>query len=446
MTTPIPTTPAVTDRFPVEVFDAVFDFVRLEDERAHNDKRSLFACSRVSRAWHSLTLRHRFHSVSLFARTGNPHEQRVRKNCFLQDFLESALFPTVQCHIQKLTLRWGIADLDPYIGADLPGFLASFPALRALKLRGLLGRALPAPSSAPAPPPRPRRALDTLALEGWVCHGRAHDPRAFLGLLRAFSALGELHLEDLAQWAPADDCDPAGEDYPAVSALVLRDSACPHPVCGVLEAAEAHARPLRRLDVRALGGGDARGEGLLVSFARSIEDLKCTVAAGPDAAAAATLPPYDFAPLAHLRTLTVAAEVPLTRVRARSLAGADADADADKGAPWARLAGALRTLHARARGAPLKLLHVQLAPARALADKAQTGAALCEALRRGGAGVRALEDVLLGLVGERCVQLVQVGVYAAPAASGLGEGCREPCGEFVVGLFPRLRQAGVLRV
>ncbi|GJE89943.1 hypothetical protein PsYK624_060570 [Phanerochaete sordida] len=437
MTTPVSNLLAVTNRFPVEVFDAVFDFVRIEDERAHNNKQSLFACSRVSRAWHSITLRHRFHSVSLFARTGNPHEQRVRMNCFLQDFLQSVLFPTVQRYIQKLTLRWSVADLDPYIGADLPGFLPSFPALRALKLRGLLGRPIP------LPPPRPLCRLDSLALEGWVCHGRAHDPRAFLGLLRCFSAIGELHLEDLAQWLPADGLDLTGE-YPAVSSLVLCDSACPHPICDMLEAAEAHARPLRRLDVRALGGTDARGgEGLLVSFARSIEDLKCTVAAGGEAAASVTLPPFDFAPLAHLRTLTVAAEVPLSRVRARSLAGG---ANADKGAPWARLTGALETLHARPREAPLKLLRVQLAPARALADKAQTGAALCEALKRSAAGVRALEEVLLRLVRGRCVQLVQVGVYAAPAASGLREGCRHPCEEFVLELFPRLRQAGVLRV
>lgn len=428
------------DHVPVEVFDSIFGFVRLEDEQSRTNKRALFSCSRVSKAWHALTLRHRFHSVSLYARTGNSFERRVRKNCFLQDFLVSPLFPTVQCYIQRLTLRWGIADLDPYIGADLSEYLASFPALRSLKLRGLLGRHISAPSHPNVP------ALDSLSIEGWVCHARAHDPKGLCDLLRCFASIGELYLEDLCHWLPADDLEVTTDDHPPVSSLVLRDSTCPHPVCDILESAIAHEKPLRRLDVRALSSTDTRGGiDLLESFARTIEDFKCTVTSGSDTVSSTgDVPPaFDFSALPHLRTLTVAVEVPLSRTRARSLAGGE---DLDKSAPWARLVASLHTLAARPRSSSLKLLHLQLAPARALTDKAQTVDALQEALRRNDASMRALEDALLALVRERGVQLVQVALCAAPPASGLRGACVQRCDDFVLGLFPRLRQTGVLRV
>ncbi|EKM58575.1 uncharacterized protein PHACADRAFT_253023 [Phanerochaete carnosa HHB-10118-sp] len=430
----------VFDRFPVEVFDVVFDFVRIEDERGRTDKRTLFSCSRVSKAWHSLTLRHRFHSVSLFARTGNPYEQRIRKNCFLQDFVRSPLFPTVQSYIQRLTLRWGIADLDPYIGADLPGYLPLFPALRSLKLRGLLGRRIPAPPLQHPP------VLDSLCIEGWVCHARSHDPRVLFDVLSCFDSIGELQLEDLCQWLPADGLELGENEHPRVSSLVLRDSTCQHPVCDILESAIAHEKPLRRLDLRALSSTDARGGvDLLESFSRTIEDFQCAISSTGDTVSsqADASPPFDFSQLPLLRTLTVAVALPLSRTRARSVGGGE---DLDKAAPWDRAIASLDTLRARARpSGALKLLRLQLAPARALADKAQTAASVLEALRRHDASVRALERALLALVEARCVQLVQIGVYTAPPASGLRGACQHRCDEFVLGLFPKLRQAGVLR-
>jgi len=430
----------ITDYLPVEVFDVMFNFMRVDDERGHTDKSTLFSCSHVSKLWHSLTLRHRFHAVSLFARTGNPYEQQTRKNCFLQDFVQSPLFPTVQRYIQRLTVRWGIADLDPYIGADLPHYLPFFPALHSLKLRGLLGQRIPALQR------QNPLVLDSLTIEGWVCHARPHDPMVLCDLLRCFDLIGELQLEDICRWLSLSNLILTPDELPRVSSLVLRDSTCQHPVCDILESVIAHERPLRRLDVRALSGADAGGGiDLVESFARTIEDFKCTISSANEIVSfqVDTYPTFDFSQLPLLRTLTIAIEVPLSRARARSYAGGE---EPYRSSPWRRVISSLNTIRSRPRSSPLKLLSLQLAPTRQLTDKVQTAEATMESLRRNNASVRILEAALLELIEERCVQLVQVGVYTAPPASGLRGACQHSCDDFVLTLFPRLRQAGVLRV
>lgn len=376
--------------------------------------------------------------MSLFVRTGHLYELCVRKRCFLQDFLRSSLFPAVQHCIQRLTLRWGIADMDPIIGEGLPQYLPLFPALRSLKLRGLLGKHIPAPLR------QQPLTLDSLCIEGWVCHSRPHDPRVLCDLLRCFDSIGELQLEDICKWLPTDGDTLSHDVHSRVSALVLRDSTCQHPVCDMLLAASAVERPLRRLDMRALSAMDARGgTDLLESFSHTIEDFKCTIFAGVGGASPSA-PPFDFSTLPRLRTLTLALEIPLSRARrARSFAGGE---DLARASPWYRALTSLRTLRTRQPAASLKLLTVQLAPSRQLNDKLETGVAFVDALRRSDAGVRMLETALLDLVEARCVQLVQVGVYAAPPVSGLRDGCRHPCDGFVLEMFPGLRKAGVLRV
>ncbi|GJE99920.1 hypothetical protein PsYK624_161950 [Phanerochaete sordida] len=440
-TTPtVPVSAMINDMLPVEVFDDIFNFVRVEDERAHTDKQTIFACSRVSKPWCSLTLRHRFYSVSLFARTEHPHEQWILKRCFLQDFVRSPVFLVVKTYIQRLTVRWGITHIHPYIGADLPQHLLFFPALRSLKLRGLLGKRIP------APPPSMPIILDSLSVEGWVCHGRPHDSRVLCDLLRCFRSVGKLHLEDIKEWLPVSDYSTPQDIHPRVSSLVFRDSTCPRAICDALQAAVARERPLRQLDMRALSFANASdGIELMKAFAHTIEDLKCTMpSTNATASIYPVIPPFDFSTLRHLQSLTLAIELPLSRARrAHSLAGGE---DLARASPLARAISSLDTLRTRARTGPLTLLDVQLVPNRQLTDKTQTGDALLDVLRRDDASVRAFEAEVLGLVNEGCVRLVRLGVYSAPPASGLGEGCRHACEEELVTMFPALRRLGIFIV
>ncbi|EKM48698.1 uncharacterized protein PHACADRAFT_202507, partial [Phanerochaete carnosa HHB-10118-sp] len=174
--------------------DCTFDLVHCRDVKTH--KNSLFAASRVCKEWADMTLRARFHTLSLVIKL--PGEQSTA-NRFLQDFVQEPIF-THRQYAKKLTLRWGCGKNSRIDFANvLPRYLPMFPGLLVLELRGVLYKR-------PEQPIIQQFRLQSLTIDGEWYRWRRHeeyDPRALCDLLVLFPELKELELIRV-EWAPGD--------------------------------------------------------------------------------------------------------------------------------------------------------------------------------------------------------------------------------------------------
>ena len=207
----------IDDVLPAEVFDTIFERLRHVDE----EKELLFACSLVSRSWRHRTLRHRFHSLSLFVRVVDPSLKQDRENAFIQDFVHSSIFPEVQTLVQDLKLRWPIGA----ISADFLPFLDDFVGLRRLELCGLLDDRVRVTTQ-----PKALSSLKCLAIRGLhPIHRRMyaaeHDARTLCDILAIFPSVKELQLSEIPRLISHEDepWDLKQWDLPVFSSLVVKN-------------------------------------------------------------------------------------------------------------------------------------------------------------------------------------------------------------------------------
>ena len=182
-----------------EIFDIILEILRVEDYH----KTTLSSCSVVSRKWRALTIKHVFYSLSFIVRIPEKPDTSIT-SCFMQDFMQSDIFRTVQSYVQKLALKWGKAQGNP-IGTDILEYISVFPALRQLSLQGLVSKRCIAPSEQLAHIKYPR-TLDTLEIIGRraslqvlqdspTSRRTIQDPRAFCDILSLFGSIRTLRLE-----------------------------------------------------------------------------------------------------------------------------------------------------------------------------------------------------------------------------------------------------------
>ena len=210
---------------PTEILDMVFDYVRYTDFR----KQTLFACSLVSKRWQSLTLYHRFITVSLNVSSKATPEISA-SNCFLQDFLESELFPMVQRGVQILTLSWSGNPIELY-GLR---YVERFPALRSLELRGRVYERLflPSPSLRFAFPD----TLATLSVMGSTPDPSRQYPHciwALYDLLSLFESVSKLRLGTMYWWGK-DEGFPEVGLLPRLTSLAFSNIAVPRQLYSLL--------------------------------------------------------------------------------------------------------------------------------------------------------------------------------------------------------------------
>ena len=203
---------------PFDILDVIFDFVRQDD--IDTRKRTLFAASQVSKEWADMSMRARFHTLSLVVKLEG---ETSIVNFFLQDFVQEPIFEELkkrQC-VKKLTLRWSREGSKSEIDFEtiLPHHLPLFPGLLSLELRGVLYKR-------PTARLTQRFNLQSLTIDGHLYHYHSqwyHDQRALCDLLCLFPSLKELKLTDVYSWAhehhpPAQGPMPAagnnGDDWP----------------------------------------------------------------------------------------------------------------------------------------------------------------------------------------------------------------------------------------
>ena len=181
---------------PFDIFDAIFNFVHQDD--IDTRKRTLFAASQVSKEWADISMRTRFHTLSLVVKLEG---ETSIVNFFLQDFVQEPIFEELkkrQC-VKKLALRWSREGSKSEIDFKtiLPHYLPLFPGLLSLELRGVLYKR-------PTMRQMQRFNLQSLTIDGHLYHyhsQRYHDQRALCDLLCLFPSLKELKLTDMYTWA-----------------------------------------------------------------------------------------------------------------------------------------------------------------------------------------------------------------------------------------------------
>ena len=179
-----PSRPTTFDDLFPEIHDVIFDLVRANDFH----KRDLFTCPYVSRRWRQRTLKHRFYSVDLTIQAQGTDPSPLV--CYLQDFIQTDLFPIVQPFVRQLSLRWANGNYDRIRG-DFVQYVGIFPALRHLLLRGNLDRNTGISCVQGAIVPATHRSLDCLGIAGTY----AQDPHAFCDILSLFE-----HILDSRRW------------------------------------------------------------------------------------------------------------------------------------------------------------------------------------------------------------------------------------------------------
>ncbi|GJE89847.1 hypothetical protein PsYK624_059570 [Phanerochaete sordida] len=223
---------------PFDVYDYIFDTVRLND--VDTRKRALFAASQTCKAWAAMTLRARFHTLSLIVKL--PGEESI-VNFFLQDFAQEPVFAKLvqdSC-VKSLTLRWSRAEAwsEVDFGTILPEYLPLFPGLRALRLRGVLYKR-------PDQPITQRFSLRSLAIDGHLYNyhsHKSHNPRALCDLLCLFPTLQVLTLHELRDWARRglqDDIYDGGP-LPTIRSVVVQKSTCPPVLFRFLQSTDIRA-------------------------------------------------------------------------------------------------------------------------------------------------------------------------------------------------------------
>ena len=181
---------------PFDIHDTIFDFVRQDD--IDTRKRTLFAASGVSKEWADMSMRARFHTLSLVVKLEG--ETSIIK-FFLQDFVQEPIFEELkkcQC-VKKLTLRWSREGSKSEIDFEtiLPHHLPLFPGLLSLELRGVLYKR-------PTARLTQRFNMQSLTINGHLYHYHSqwyHDQRALCDLLCLFPSLKGLKLTDMYTWA-----------------------------------------------------------------------------------------------------------------------------------------------------------------------------------------------------------------------------------------------------
>lgn len=131
-----PPVPSSISTLPEEIVDIIFDLIRHSDVQ----KRTLFACRQVSRAWGRIALRHCFHSLDLRYRFQG---EVPLVAYYIQDFVLDGLFETVRHCVRSLTLTSGTSSEAGALGVDAFGYVALLPAVRTLTLSGLFSERIP---------------------------------------------------------------------------------------------------------------------------------------------------------------------------------------------------------------------------------------------------------------------------------------------------------------
>lgn len=209
--------PVADQRFMRDILDLIFDEAELGDFH----KRTLFACSRVSKDWRRAALKRIFRSISLIVRRPHDPPPSVQINRYINDFVDAPEAPHLAPLVRKLTLKWGSSQWNS-VQYDFIDYLPSFPALHTLSLVGQLAERLPDSMSS---------RVGTLTLDSLHigdCQSRTtvtHNVVAFCDLLSLFGKLRCLQLDTIQDFVHLQN--PAvWQDIPLprVSSLKLRNT------------------------------------------------------------------------------------------------------------------------------------------------------------------------------------------------------------------------------
>lgn len=265
----------IDELLPPEIFDAIFDLIRHQNAP---DKNALFGCSLVSRAWRAMTLRHRFHTLSFYARvgertslTGIPSERKL----FLQDFVNCDVYPLVRSAVHTLRLKW---IMGPGVSLDFAQLSIDFPALRELVVHGRLTEAISNGARRVKFPP-----LDLLAVHGTSASGPGYPSKnrvsSLCDLLCQFTAVRELRLVNIHEWDYCCDTNLEGKMFPRISSLVLEHIPTHPSIADVIKRlAIESSSPLKHVDILPFTGDElAAMLDIIRSFPTSPEHISFTI-------------------------------------------------------------------------------------------------------------------------------------------------------------------------
>ncbi|GJE89848.1 hypothetical protein PsYK624_059580 [Phanerochaete sordida] len=364
----------ITD-MPLDVYEHLFEVVRLND--VDTRKRTLFAASRVCKAWADLTRHARFHALYLVVRL--PGEQSIVRY-FLDEFIREPFFAEVRHKqlVKSLTLRWGkeesTSEID--LGGALQRYLPLFPGVRALDLRGRLWQ------RAPHPPVR-RFQLRALKIAGRVSRDGSNT-FAFSDLLALFPELEELKLADNSGWRSAaftpstgsahqeigDEAEDVEKEYlsadeelrvdniyrggatepKGILSIILELSDAPESLAELL----SRGNTVKHLELTKMYHVEASSMAILDVCAATLEEVHLRLwYRRYQEDLPLRVPNADLAPLLALRRLTVVVTIK------GWLPNDEEEGGLLPEEPWASLAAMLKALHRRTNGAH-KLEYIEL--------------------------------------------------------------------------------------
>lgn len=266
----------IDELLPPEIFDVIFDLIPLRDGR---DKNTLFACSLVSRAWRTMTFRHRFHTLSLWARLGEAVSlagtTSLKKKLFLQDFVNCELYPLVRSAVHTLCLRW---VAGPGISLDFAQLSIDFPALRELVLDGRLTQSISEDAQKAKFHP-----LKLLFIHGTSSSGHGYPSKNRVSnlcdLLCQFTTVRELRLVNIHEWDYSRDTNLNGRVFPQITSLGLEHIPTHPSISDVIKKlATESSSPLKHIDILRYTGNELVAVlDVIRAFPTSPEDISFAI-------------------------------------------------------------------------------------------------------------------------------------------------------------------------
>ena len=433
--------PAVDRRFLQDILDLIFQEAQLDDFH----KRTLFACSQVSKEWRRVALKYVFRTMSLIIRRPGEIPPSIHINRFVLDFLAAPESSYLAPLVRKLTITWSTSGHNS-IHYDFIDYLPSFPALNTLFLVGGVTERMPETS---------RRHIGTLAMDHLTLKGQPssiHDMAAFCDLLSLFGSLNCLRLDRIRDFGRTSD--PAGcrnIPLPQISSLKLRDMEASTRDCVLSKLLEPRSvlTGLKSLDIMATTLL-LDGFGTLSRCASSIEHLALDVempSTWPDDPERGGSNIHLILMYSNYRIVIGPSEMSsYTSLCSLTMAVRMECEDEDDLLSEAALMIAAVPASARLTSVDLRLCAGFCDPKRGVQPVAHVQRVLEEARPR----IRVLETILAEMVQAQRLKFLRVGLYATDPDTVADPETEllfyHPLSQHVREAFPRLHALGALRV